>query len=87
MIILKVIILAALVKLLIATNSPLLCAGIYTGIGFIFRLMMEQPFSYLAVASALSFVFAFIYFWLLDRFEESVLFWVIMVLGLVIGLV
>jgi hypothetical protein len=28
-----------------------------------------------------------IYFWLLDRFDGSILFWIIMIVGLLIGLV
>jgi hypothetical protein len=32
-------------------------------------------------------VLAVEYFWLLDRFDGSILFWIIMILGLLIGLV
>jgi hypothetical protein len=42
----------------------------------------------LLLATAVSFALASLYFWLLDRFEDStVLFWVIAIVGLVIGFV
>jgi hypothetical protein len=87
MIILKVVVLAALVRVLIITNRPLLCAGIYVSISFVFSLLSGSSFVYLLIASAISFGLAFLYFWLLDRFEESVMFWVILVVGLLVGVV
>ena len=41
--IIKIVILVALVKLLMATNKPLLCAGIYAGIGLLLGLGMGIP--------------------------------------------
>lgn len=87
MIVLKAIFLASLVKLLIATNRPVLCAGIYVSLGFVFGLLLGRPFAYVLIGSAISFALALAYFWLLDRFEDSGLFWVILVVGLLIGIV
>jgi len=77
----KLFMVAALVKLLLATEKPLLCAGIYAVIGLTLRLLFGYPFVPTVVASAISFALAFGYFWLLDKFQESGLFWVIMILG------
>lgn len=87
MLILKAVFLASLVKLLIATNKPLLCASIYVSLGFIFGLLLERPFAYVLLSTAISFVLALLYFWLLDRFEDSGMFWVILIVGLLIGIV
>ena len=35
----KIIVLIALIKLLIATDKPLLCAGLYTFVGFVFGML------------------------------------------------
>jgi hypothetical protein len=86
--ILKALVLAALIKVLITTGKPFLCAGIYAGVGFIASLLMGANFLVLLLATAVSFALASLYFWLLDRFEDStVLFWVIAIVGLVIGFV
>lgn len=87
MLILKIIILASLIKLLIATNNPLLCTSVYVSFGFIFGLLLGNPFVYVLIAAAISFGLAFAYFWLLNRFEDSGMFWVILVVGLLIGIV
>ena len=87
MFLLKALFIASLVKLLLKTNKPVLCAGIYVVLGFILGLMFGRPFIYVVIGSAVSFGLAFIYFWLLNRFEDSGLFWGILVLGLFIGLV
>lgn len=84
---LKVFFVVLLVKLLLITDRPPLCAGIYTAGGFVLALAFGVPPVYALIRSAIAFGLAFVYFWLLDRFEESSLFWVILVLGLVIGLV
>ncbi|MDT8389321.1 MAG: hypothetical protein RRC34_02310 [Lentisphaeria bacterium] len=87
MFILKIVFLASLIKLLIATNNPLLCAGIYVSLGFVFGLLLGNPLVYVLIATAISFGLAFLYFWLLDRFEDSAIFWVILIAGLLIGIV
>ena len=87
MFMMKLFLVVALVKLLLNTNRPAQCAGIYTAGSFLLSLIFGRPFLFAVIASAISFAFALLYFWLLDKFEESSLFWVILILGLLVGLV
>ena len=85
--IVKVLILASLIKLLINTEKPMLCAGIYAGAVLFFGLITGGPSFGLFVATAIALACAVLYFWLLQRFNDSALFWVIAALGIFIGLV
>jgi hypothetical protein len=86
--IIKALILAALIKVLLTTNKPFLCAGIYAGVGFVLSLLAGTSLLVLVLATVLRFALASLYFWLLDRFEDSTgLFWLIAILGIFIGLV
>lgn len=87
MLIFKVLILVALLKLLINTERPNLCAGIYTGIVLLINLMSGVGFLTSIVATAIAGALALIYFWLLNHFRDTAIFWVILIIGLVIGLV
>lgn len=86
MLILNIFILVALIKLLLSTDKPVLCAGIYAGLAFLFSLM-TFPLGVAVLAGAIRFVLAFIYFWLLSKFEGSGLWWLILIGGLLIVLV
>jgi hypothetical protein len=84
----KVIILIGLIKLLVETNKPILCASIYAAVVLIFSMCFSVALIPVLIATGISFVLALIYFWLLNYFVDSILiFWVILVLGLLIGLV
>ena len=87
MLIFKILILVALLKLLINTERPSLCAGIYTAIVLLFNLMFGLGFITSIVGAAISGVLALIYFWLLNHFRETAIFWLVLILGLAIGLV
>jgi len=50
-------------------------------------LFYGVPFLAVLIGSAIGFGLAFLYFWLLDRFRETGVFWIVLILGLVIGLV
>jgi len=78
----KVILVVALVRLLIHTNKPAVCAGLYITLICILGLMLGWPFKFFILRVGISFGLAFLYFWLLDKFEESALFWLILLLGL-----
>jgi len=85
--VIKVVILVGLIKLLLATEKPALCAGIYTaGVGLL-MLGIGIPFGaqYLRLVGA--FVLAWLYFAGLNVTEGKPLFWVVLVGGLFIGLV
>lgn len=84
----KVLILVGLIGLLVRTEKPLLCAAIYTGCGLVLGLAINGPSLLLLALTPLSFGLALLYFWLLDRFQDSpLLFFTILALGLVLGVV
>jgi len=82
----RLLLLVGLIRLLIETNKPFLCSGIYGAVVAVFALISGHGVGAL-VAGVWAFLLSSVYFWLLDRFDGSILFWVIMVLGLLIGLV
>ena len=84
--IVQIFVLVALIRLLLATDKPFLCAGLYAGLVFLFGLLTGPLAA--VIAGAITFVFASIYFWLLSKFEGAgLLWWVILVCGLLLGLV
>ncbi len=86
--IIKFVLLAVLIRLLLATDKPFLCSGIYAGVAFLLGLIFGHPFLSVLTHAAISFVLASVYFWLLDRLEGSeVLWWLVAIVGVVIGLV
>lgn len=91
---LQIIIILALVRLLTATNRPFLCAGIYTGVRFIFSFfsMLDSDsvwigLLWLLVGTVIVFGLSSLYFWLLERTDGSPLWWVVLIGGAFIGLV
>jgi hypothetical protein len=86
MMIFRVLLLFGLIRLLIETNKPFLCSGIYAAIVTGFSLIGGSGTTAIG-AGGLAFLLASAYFWMLDRFQEGILFWVIMIVGLIIGLV
>jgi hypothetical protein len=84
--IVKILILIGLVGLLRSTNKPFLCAGIYAVAGFLINLMYS-PLREVLMASMIGFFLSWLYFFLLDKFENSVWWWIILLGGLAVGLV
>lgn len=87
MIAFKILLLIGLMQLLLKTERPGLCAGIYAAIVFIFSLIVDVSFIDVIIGTAVSGVLAFIYFWLLYRFRDTFTFWIIFVVGLVLGVI
>ena len=86
--IIKFVLLAGLVRLLLATDKPFLCSGIYAAVAFFFGLILGHSFLTVLLSASISFVLASIYFWLLDRLDGSeALWWLVAVVGILIGLV
>ncbi len=85
--VIRVVLLVVLVKLLIATDQPFLCSGIYAVVKFLLALAFGTQFFPALGFAAISFVLASLYFWLLDHFADSGWWWLILMGGLVIGLV
>ena len=84
----RIAILIALIKILIETNRPFLCAAIYASIGSFFFLLWGAPFLSILIFGAMRFLFAYLYFWLLNRFMGAGALWhLILFGGIFIGLV
>ncbi len=82
----RVLLLVGLIRLLIETNKPFLCSGIYAAAVTLFALIIGRGIGAL-VAGVWAFLLSSVYFWLLDRFDGGILFWIILIVGLLIGLV
>jgi hypothetical protein len=86
--IIKCILLAALVRLLIATEKPFLCSGLYAVVPLLLGLAMQRPWERLLTSAGVVFILASIYFWLLNRLDEgSAVWWVIAIAGIALGFV
>lgn len=85
--IIQVLVLVGFVRLLLATGNPILCAGIYAGIGLVLKLLFGVSVLWAVPLAAAAFFLAWLYFWLLNRTHGSVLFWLILFAGFLLGLV
>jgi hypothetical protein len=83
----KAALIAGLVKLLLATNRPGVCAGIYASLALGLTLMFGRSLTPALAGAAIVFALAWAYFKLLDYFEDDIWFWPILVVGFAIGLV
>jgi hypothetical protein len=75
--------LVAWVKALSAWGRPFLCAIFYTAPFILYSLITGQPFVMVAIGGAIGLCYNSLYFWLLDYFEESFWYWIILVVGFV----
>ena len=80
----KIFLLVGLIRFVINKESPFLCASIYTLSCVFLAFMSVTPFALLLLKGVFLFGFSSLYFWLLDKFQEGVLWWIIMVVGLLI---
>lgn len=87
MILIRPLVLIALIQILIQTNKPFLCSGIYGAIAALFALFLGHGFSGAIIGGGVAFLLSSIYFWLLERFDGSFWWWSIAIGGLAIGLV
>ena len=85
--IINFIVLAGLVKLVLTTEKPILCAGIYTVIFAITASLLDIPRLYFIISIFVAFGLSLLYFWLLDRYRDSWIFWLVLILGLGLGVV
>ncbi|QDO82314.1 hypothetical protein FM037_02495 [Shewanella psychropiezotolerans] len=85
--ILKILIIFGLAKLLEQNEKPFLYAGIYTSIFLVLSLLFGAGFVGSLIGATISFVFAAIYFCLLDRFMNDVWYWPIFAIGILVGFV
>jgi hypothetical protein len=85
--IVKILLLLGLLQLLRVTGKPIYCSGIYAGFILIFGLFLGNPFLNVLLFAAIGFVLSTIYFYLLHMFSDSWFYWLILIVGLSIGLV
>ncbi len=86
--IIKFLVLAVLIRLLIASEKPFLCSGLYAGMALVFGLIRGGPVGAVLISAGLGFVLASVYFWLLNRLDTgSLVWWLVALLGIAIGLV
>ena len=80
--ILKVIVLSAMVRLLVSTSKPWLCAGIYGACTLVLVSVSGEKVGRIVTITAIALAASFVYFWLLDRIDAStILWWAVAVLG------
>jgi len=86
--IIKFFLLAILLRTLVTVRKPFLLAGLYTGFLLILSFFtgLAGPFELLFAAAVLM-GSASLFFWLLDHFEGTFWFWVVLVIGFPIILV
>ena len=87
MIAFRLLVLIALVRLLIVTHKPLVCSTIYAVLVVLSGLLFGGQATAILVSGLIGFVTSTIYFWLLNRFDSSFIWWIILVAGALIGLV
>lgn len=78
----NIIILVALIKILLITEKPLFCAGIFTGVNFFFGLIFGYPFLAILIGGLINFALASLYFGLLNRSEDNA-WWAVCIGGVV----
>ena len=87
-IIISILILAGLIKLLLVSERPLLCAGIYAGLTLFFDFISGAPLRTILLSAGISLVVAWIYFWILNRLAgQGFLWWFVAVCGFAIILI
>jgi hypothetical protein len=87
--IIKALILAALVKLLIATDKPFLCSSLYAfvilALGFLSVLAGQATYMQLLIATAIGFGVSSLMFVLLSKTEGGT-WWIVLILGIFVML-
>lgn len=73
------ILLIAFIKISIYYNNPLVLAGIYTVITTLLSAMFEVEIAALLISAIITFGLMWLFFWLLDRYEDSNIWWGIVI--------
>ena len=78
----RVVILIALTRLLVMTDKPFLCTGLYAALIVGYGLFSGVPVTTVAIAGGISVVVFGLYFWLLNRLQSGLLYWMVFILGI-----
>ena len=81
---LSALILAALVKLNLAIEKPMVPTVIFTVLAFVIGLSFGHPLIAVAIGAPINFGLSFLFFWLLKRTEGQGSWWAVLIGGLVI---
>lgn len=76
-----ILVLVGVLRLLVVTERPLLCAAIYTAAAAILSLLNGDGFVSLLGTAGLAFAFTVAWFWLLTRFEAGTAPWFLALVG------
>lgn len=79
--ILRVVIFVAIIRLLVITEKPIFCAGVYTGAWALLGLFFGASFLALIISTAIMFAYCWGYFWLLVRYLGTGLLWYLVLIG------
>lgn len=80
---LKIIILSALIRLLIAIRRPFLCSGLYAASVVFLALFGDINVLGLLIGGAIVLAVSSLYFWALNHFmDNNAIFWTILVVGI-----
>ena len=77
--------LAVLIKVLLTTENPPLCAGLYAVTTLAMNLVIGTPAGSAVIHGLLSLVWAFGYFWVLQRLADTRMAWWSAMIGIPIA--
>jgi len=76
--------LAACIKLLAVTRDPKLSAGVFAASKLVLGFFLGGGFTWLLLSAVIIGALSYLYFWALYRFEGTIMWWVVLVLGVVL---
>ena len=85
--IVKILLLLGLLQLLRVTGKPIHCSSIYAGFILISGFFLGNPFLTILFYATIGFALSTIYFYLLHTFSDSWFYWLILIVGLFIGVI
>jgi hypothetical protein len=80
------ILLAALIKLNLSIEKPMVPTVIFTGVAAFFALLKSQSLLAVAIGAPINFGLSFLFFWLLKRTEGEGMWWVVVIGGVLVFL-
>lgn len=83
---LSALLLAALVKLNLVIEKPMVPTAIFTALAFVMGLLLEHPFLAVAIGAPINFGLSFLFFWLLKRTEGQGAWWAVLIGGIALFL-
>lgn len=74
-------------KLLVETERPAMCAGIFAGAMGFLALLAGGPVLAIGISTAISFAWCFGWFWLLVRVADGGIWWAIVAAGILLPVI